>query len=94
MSSSTAAPALSSTNLEQALRRLATSYTTNTPTRLKLVDSFLLFVLVSGVLVFSYCVLAGSFPYNSFLAGFISTVGTFVLAGPSRTRVGKRLAAL
>lgn len=30
---------------------------------------------------FVYCVLVGSFPFNSFLAGFSSTVGAFVLTG-------------
>jgi len=28
-----------------------------------------------------YCCLAGTFPFNSFLSGFISTVGSFVLGG-------------
>lgn len=30
---------------------------------------------------FVYCLLVGSFPFNSFLAGFSSTVGAFVLTG-------------
>lgn len=30
---------------------------------------------------FVYCMLVGTFPFNSFLAGFSSTVGAFVLTG-------------
>ena len=75
------ASSLSTTNVGQALRRLSSQYIEKTPTRLKLVDAFLAFVLATGILEFTYCVIAGSFPYNSFLAGFISTVGTFVLTG-------------
>jgi len=28
-----------------------------------------------------YCALVGTFPFNSFLSGFLSTVGVFVLTG-------------
>uniref|UniRef100_A0A3Q4HPL5 Dolichyl-diphosphooligosaccharide--protein glycosyltransferase subunit DAD1 n=1 Tax=Neolamprologus brichardi TaxID=32507 RepID=A0A3Q4HPL5_NEOBR len=28
-----------------------------------------------------YCLLVGTFPFNSFLSGFISCVGSFILAG-------------
>ena len=37
--------------------------------------------MVTGIAQFVYCLLVGTFPYNSFLAGFGSTVGQFVLAG-------------
>ena len=73
--------ALSTSNVLAALQRLAATYSERTSTRLKLVDAFLLFVLVTGIVQFVYCILVGTFPYNSFLSGFISTVGTFVLAG-------------
>lgn len=33
-----------------------------------------------------YCVLFGSFPYNAFLSGFISSVGTFILTGIAHVR--------
>ena len=77
------AAALSATNITSALRRLSSTYAERTPTRLKLVDAFLAFVLATGILEFVYCILVGTFPFNSFLAGFVSTVGTFVLAGAS-----------
>ncbi|KAB0349664.1 hypothetical protein FD755_021483, partial [Muntiacus reevesi] len=31
------------------------------------------------MLQFGYCVLMGTFPFSSFLSGFISYVGTFIL---------------
>lgn len=49
--------------------------------RLRLVDTYLLFVLLTGIVQFLYCCLVGSFPFNSFLSGFISTVSCFVLGG-------------
>ena len=59
------------------------SYRRTTPRRVQLIDVFLMFVLVTGLVQFLYCALVGTFPFNSFLAGFISTVGVFVLTGAS-----------
>lgn len=47
--------------------------------RMKLIDSFLLYLLLIGVLQFIYVLLMGNFPFNAFLGGFISCVGQFVL---------------
>lgn len=47
--------------------------------RLKLVDQFLVFLVVLGILQFIYVLLIGNFPFNAFLGGFISCVGQFVL---------------
>ncbi len=68
-------------SLATASQKLWTSHLATTPTRLKLVDAYLAFVLMSGILLFVHCVLVGTFPYNAFLAAFASTVGSFVLAG-------------
>lgn len=57
------------------------SYKTNTPSLLKVIDVYLAFVLFTGVIQFVYCALVGTFPFNSFLSGFISCVGTFILTG-------------
>ena len=56
-------------------------YMNTTSKRLKIVDAYLFYVLLSGVVQFIYCCLVGTFPFNSFLSGFISCVGTFVLGG-------------
>ena len=56
-------------------------YMQSTPKKLKIIDAYLVYVLLTGVFQFAYCCLVGTFPFNSFLSGFISTVGSFVLAG-------------
>jgi hypothetical protein len=58
-----------------------TKYQQTTPKKIKLIDGFLAYVLATGILQFIYCVLVGTFPFNSFLAGFVCTVGVFVLGG-------------
>ncbi|KXN68347.1 dolichyl-diphosphooligosaccharide--protein glycosyltransferase epsilon subunit [Conidiobolus coronatus NRRL 28638] len=56
------------------------SYLKNTKQSLRLIDVYLTYIMLSGIIQFVYMLLAGTFPYNAFLAGFISTVGSFVLA--------------
>ena len=63
------------------LRKLGDEYQISTPKKLKLIDAYLVYVLLTGIVQFAYCLLVGTFPFNSFLSGFISTVGCFVLAG-------------
>jgi oligosaccharyltransferase complex subunit epsilon len=63
------------------LRKLNDEYQISTPRKLKLIDAYLVYVVLTGVIQFAYCLLVGTFPFNSFLSGFISTVGCFILAG-------------
>ncbi|KAE9029533.1 hypothetical protein PF011_g1019 [Phytophthora fragariae] len=62
-------------------------YDKTTPKKIKLIDGFLAYVLATGVLQFIYCLLVGNFPFNSFLAGFVCTVGVFVLAVSLRMQI-------
>ena len=48
-----------------------------------LIDLVLLFSFLTGVFQFLYMVAVGTFPYNSFLAGFFAALGLFVSAGRS-----------
>ncbi|EPQ27640.1 uncharacterized protein PFL1_04778 [Pseudozyma flocculosa PF-1] len=59
---------------------LYNSYVATTPKRLKLVDAFLVFLMVSGIIQFVYCIAITNYPFNS----FASTVGQFVLAASLR----------
>ncbi|CAG8956798.1 hypothetical protein HYFRA_00011187 [Hymenoscyphus fraxineus] len=59
-------------------------YTDTTPQRTKLIDVFMSFLVVVGVLQFVYCVLVGNYPFNAFLSGFSATVGQFVLTASLR----------
>ena len=70
-----------SNSVLSVVSRFLEEYTTTTPTKLKVVDSYLLYILLTGALQFLYCLLVGTFPFNSFLSGFISCVGSFILAG-------------
>lgn len=69
-------------SINEVISAIETTYkdysNTLTP-RLKLIDLFLLFLVVLGVLQFLFVLLVGTFPFNAFLGGFISCVGQFVL---------------
>ncbi|KAJ1960921.1 oligosaccharyltransferase complex subunit epsilon, partial [Dimargaris xerosporica] len=52
-----------------------------------LIDAYIAFTVVVGVLQFVYCLLISSFPYNAFLAGFGSAVASFAFATALRIRV-------
>ncbi|KAF8863448.1 defender against death DAD protein [Acephala macrosclerotiorum] len=60
------------------------NYLDTTPQRTKLIDVFMGFLVVVGVLQFVYCVIAGNYPFNAFLSGFSATVGQFVLTASLR----------
>ncbi|KAJ8103162.1 DAD family-domain-containing protein [Lipomyces tetrasporus] len=60
------------------------SYVADTPRKLKLVDTFMVFLVAVGLVQFVYCILAGNYPFNAFLSGFSITVGQFVLAASLR----------
>ncbi|CAG8983532.1 hypothetical protein HYALB_00004333 [Hymenoscyphus albidus] len=59
-------------------------YIDTTPQRTKLIDVFMSFLVVVGVLQFVYCVVVGNYPFNAFLSGFSATVGQFVLTASLR----------
>lgn len=65
--SSTPAPTSSSSS--SPVSTLYNSYVENTPKRLKVVDAFLVFLMLSGIIQFLYCALITNFPFNSFIAG-------------------------
>ncbi|KAH8602561.1 DAD family-domain-containing protein [Bisporella sp. PMI_857] len=60
------------------------NYLDTTPQRTKLIDVFMSFLVLVGVLQFVYCLLVGNFPFNAFLSGFGATVGQFVLTAALR----------
>ncbi|KAF2001196.1 defender against death DAD protein [Amniculicola lignicola CBS 123094] len=59
-------------------------YVEKTPQRVKLLDTFMGFLVVVAVLQFLYCIIVGNFPFNAFLSGFSATVGQFVLTASLR----------
>ncbi|KAI9811334.1 MAG: oligosaccharyltransferase complex subunit epsilon [Pycnora praestabilis] len=74
----------SSTSPQDILEGAWNNYLKSTPQRVKLIDVFMTFLVIVGVLQFVYCVLAGNYPFNAFLSGFSATVGQFVLTASLR----------
>ncbi|KFM75666.1 Dolichyl-diphosphooligosaccharide--protein glycosyltransferase subunit DAD1, partial [Stegodyphus mimosarum] len=68
-------------NVIEVLSVFFKDYRNNTPQRMKIIDAYLLYILLTGINQFVYCCLVGTFPFNSFLSGFISCVASFVLGG-------------
>lgn len=64
-----------------SLSKIFDNYLEETPKKIKLIDAYMFCILLTGVFQFVYCCLVGTFPFNAFLSGFISTVASFVLAG-------------
>ncbi|GAA5881846.1 hypothetical protein JCM16303_006479 [Sporobolomyces ruberrimus] len=73
-----------SAGLAGSVQGLWRGYLEQTPSRLKLIDGFMLFLMLTGVAQFIYCVLITNYPFNAFLGGFAATVGQFVLCGALR----------
>merc|ERR1711974_50545 len=67
--------------------KFLTEYKSATPTKLKIIDAYLSYVFFTGVIQFVYCCLVGTFPFNAFLSGFISCVGSFILGVCLRLQV-------
>ncbi|KAJ3438025.1 dolichyl-diphosphooligosaccharide--protein glycosyltransferase subunit dad1 [Anaeramoeba flamelloides] len=74
-------------NSFKVFKRIFDGYKNSATQSLKIIDCFLLFQFLTGIFQFVYVFLVGKFPFNSFLAGFISTVGSFVLTINLRTLV-------
>lgn len=70
---------MSSPSIVSVIKSFVEDYQAKTPKKLKIVDAYLGFILFTGIFQFLYCLLVGTFPFNSFLAGFISCVASFVL---------------
>ncbi|KAK1059887.1 oligosaccharyltransferase complex subunit epsilon [Friedmanniomyces endolithicus] len=69
---------------QQILAEMWNSYVDKTAQRVKLLDTFMGFLVLVGVLQFVYCVIVGNYPFNAFLAGFSAAVGQFVLTASLR----------
>eukprot|EP00475_Leptophrys_vorax_P015579 TRINITY_DN2188_c0_g1_i1.p1 TRINITY_DN2188_c0_g1~~TRINITY_DN2188_c0_g1_i1.p1 ORF type:complete len:112 (-),score=26.44 TRINITY_DN2188_c0_g1_i1:42-377(-) len=58
---------------------LADKYGEKTSKKVQLLDAYLLYVFITGVMQFIYMGLVGTFPFNSFLAGFLGCVACFAV---------------
>ncbi|KAG6541466.1 hypothetical protein Mapa_017139 [Marchantia paleacea] len=60
-----------------------------TPVRLKIIDLYVLYALITAFVQVAYMGMVGTFPFNAFLSGVLSCVGTAVLAVCLRMQVNK-----
>ncbi|XP_013782382.1 dolichyl-diphosphooligosaccharide--protein glycosyltransferase subunit DAD1-like [Limulus polyphemus] len=74
-------------SVREVLTKFYEDYVSNTPKRLKVIDAYVFYIILTGIIQFVYCCLVGTFPFNSFLSGFISCVVSFVLAVCLRLQV-------
>lgn len=78
---------LTMATLSGVVTKFYEEYNNNTPKKLKIIDAYLTYVFFTGVFQFVYCCLVGTFPFNAFLSGFISSVASFVLGVCLRLQV-------
>lgn len=81
--------ARSTTKDAQALFQSLRSAYSATPTNLKIIDLYVIFAISTALIQVVYMAVVGSFPFNSFLSGVLSCVGTAVLAVCLRIQVNK-----
>lgn len=77
--SSTSSSTSTINDFSTSLKSTIDSYFKTLTPRLKLIDIFLVFLVLVALIQFIFVILVGNFPFNAFLGGFISTVGQFVL---------------
>ncbi|GLJ40334.1 hypothetical protein SUGI_0829220 [Cryptomeria japonica] len=61
----------------------------STPTKLKIIDVYVVYAIFTAVFQVIYMALVGTFPFNAFLSGVLSCTGTAVLAVCLRMQVNK-----
>ncbi|XP_023005609.1 dolichyl-diphosphooligosaccharide--protein glycosyltransferase subunit DAD1 [Cucurbita maxima] len=73
----------------QALFQSLRSAYSATPTTLKIIDLYVMYAVFTALIQVAYMAIIGSFPFNSFLSGVLSCIGTAVLAVCLRIQVNK-----
>lgn len=88
MSSKTSSTAASSNQgFFQIIGTLFSNYKSKTPQRVKLIDTFVVFSFLTAAIQYVYVLLVGTFPFNSFLAGFFTSIATGIFAIGLRKQV-------
>ncbi|CRG90257.1 oligosaccharyltransferase complex subunit epsilon [Talaromyces islandicus] len=81
----TASTALSpKASVSEITQHIWQRYLAQTSQRTFLLDAFMAYLVLVGGIQFVYCVIAGNYPFNAFLAGFSAAVGQFVLTASLR----------
>ena len=53
-------------------------YNKSHSTEIKLIDLFLVYAVLSALIQFIYAFVFGSYPFNSFISGIVSSIGLFI----------------
>lgn len=64
-----AASVPSQRQIKGSVNTLVHNYRTTVPARVKLIDAFLLFFIITGVTIFAYRLVITSHPFNAFVGG-------------------------
>eukprot|EP01060_Flectonema_neradi_P012026 TRINITY_DN1894_c0_g1_i1.p1 TRINITY_DN1894_c0_g1~~TRINITY_DN1894_c0_g1_i1.p1 ORF type:complete len:114 (+),score=23.46 TRINITY_DN1894_c0_g1_i1:46-387(+) len=54
------------------------SYDANTSQTLRVCDAFIVFFLLNCLVLFAYCNIVGSFPFNAYLGGLFANLGMLI----------------
>ncbi|KAJ7943875.1 Dolichyl-diphosphooligosaccharide--protein glycosyltransferase subunit DAD1 [Quillaja saponaria] len=81
--------ARSTTSEVKALLHSIRSAYSATPTNLKIIDLYVAYAVLTALIQVVYMAIVGTFPFNSFLSGVLSCIGTAVLAVCLRIQVNK-----
>ncbi|KAL7750777.1 oligosaccharyltransferase complex subunit epsilon [Sorochytrium milnesiophthora] len=73
-----------SNDLQKAVDAFVQDYLRTTPASLQMIDAYMVFIMASAIAQFVYVIVAGSYPFNAFVAGFGSCVASFVFAANLR----------
>jgi oligosaccharyltransferase complex subunit epsilon len=69
-------------SLHKIMSRFVSEYHVSTSQLIKIIDVYLLYIFLTGILQGIYVLCARTtFPLNAMLAGWISTIGSFIFAG-------------
>lgn len=73
--------------VQQLSREFAKEYA-STSSEVKLIDSYLVFCILTGLSTILFCVVSGStFPFNSFLAALWTSLGAFAFGASLRMQI-------
>eukprot|EP01068_Selenidium_serpulae_P006652 Selendium_serpulae@DN4466_c0_g1_i1.p2 len=73
----------------EAWRLLKRNYSAQTPKKIMILDAFLVFLLYIAATQTVYMLLAGTFPFNSYLSAVAASIGTFTMGLALRLQVTK-----
>ncbi len=76
-----------SSSLGQIFSAVKNEYQRTRTKKILMVDALIVYALASAVVQVVYMVMVGTFPFNSFLSGFLCQLGLFALAGEYRVFV-------